>query len=99
MSSIRNSGVADKIEETRVSSRHRHDFVETYEGMMAFGYSREEDEHFLTAFLQKFSDDDLMGLLCSRLSDEEIGDLVEHLTGLLKRHLSDAEYHRCFLKE
>ena len=33
--------------------RHRHEFVEEYDGMMAFGYSREEDERSLIAFLQK----------------------------------------------
>ena len=44
-------------------AQHRHEFVETYDGMMAFGYSREEDERSLIVFLQKFSDDDLMRLL------------------------------------
>jgi hypothetical protein len=77
---------------------YRHEFVETWEGMMAFGYSREDDERSLIAFLQKFSDDDLMKLLSPRLSDEEIDDLVDRLMGLLKKHLSDGEYHRYFLK-
>ena len=79
--------------------RHRHDFVETYEGMIAFGYSREEDERSLIAFLQKFSDDDLMMLLSNRVSDSEIENLVDLLTGLMKKHLSEEEYHRYFLKE
>ena len=79
--------------------QHRHRFVQTYDGIMAFGYSREEDERSLIAFLQKFSDDDLMRLLCSRLSDSEIEELVDHLTGIMKKHLSEAEYHRYFLKE
>lgn len=80
-------------------SRHHHELVETYEGMMAFGYSREEDERSLIVFLQKFSDDDLMRLLCSRLGDSEIEELVGRLTGLMKRHLTEVEYHRYFLKE
>jgi len=79
--------------------RHRHDFVETYEGMIAFGYSREEDERSLIAFLQKFSDDDLMMLLSNRVSDSEIENLVDLLTGLMKKHLSEEEYHRYFLKD
>lgn len=79
--------------------RHRHDFVETYDGMMAFGYSREEDERSITAFMQKFSDDALMKLLRGRLSDPEIEELVDHLTGLMKKHLSEEEYHRYFLKD
>ena len=79
--------------------QHRHRFVQTYDGIMAFGYSREEDERSLTAFLQKFSDDDLMRLLCSRLGDSEIEELVDRLTGIMKKHLSEAEYHRYFLKD
>ena len=79
--------------------RHRHDFVETYEGMIAFGYSREEDERSLIAFMQKFSDDDLMMLLSSRVSDSEIENLVDLLTGLMKKHLSEEEYHHYFLKD
>ena len=79
--------------------RHTHRFVQTYDGIMAFGYSREEDERSLVAFLQKFSDDDLMRLLCSRLGDSEIEELVDRLTGILKKHLSEAEYHRYFLKD
>ncbi len=79
--------------------RHSHRFLETYDGMMAFGYSREEDERSLMAFLQKFSEDDFMRLLCRRISDSEIAELVGHLTGLMKRHLSEAEYHQYFLKD
>jgi hypothetical protein len=79
--------------------RHRHDFVEKYQGMMAFGYSREEDERSLIVFLQKFSDDDLMELLRSRVSDSEIENLVDLLTGLMKKHLSEEEYHHYFLKD
>ncbi|HYR03095.1 MAG TPA: cytoplasmic protein [Syntrophobacteria bacterium] len=72
--------------------------MENFEGMIAFGYSRADDEKSLIAFLQKFSDDDLMRLLTPRLSDEEIDKLVNLLMGLLKKHLSDGEYHRYFLK-
>ncbi|MGW8208603.1 MAG: cytoplasmic protein [Syntrophobacteria bacterium] len=79
--------------------RHRHDFVEKYQGIMAFGYSREEDERSLIAFLQKFSDDELMELLRGRVSDSEIENLVDLLTGLMKKHLSDEEYHHYFLKD
>ena len=79
--------------------RHRHDFVEKYQGMMVFGYSREEDERSLIVFLQKFSDDDLMQLLRGRVSDSEIDNLVDLLTGLMKRHLSEEEYHHYFLKD
>ncbi len=79
--------------------RHRHEFVKTYDGIMAFGHSREEDERSLIAFLQKFSDDDLMKVLSSRVSDSEIEELVDRLTGLMKMHLSEEEYHHYFLKD
>lgn len=91
MEGFRNCGVTMR--------RHRHDFVETYEGILAFGYSRQEDERSLIAFLQKFSDDDLMKLLSSRISPSEIENLVDLLTGLMKKHLSEEEYHQYFLKD
>ena len=80
-------------------SRHHHDFVEKYQGMMAFGYSREEDESSLIVLLQKFSDDELMQLLSKRVSDAEIESLVDLLTGLMKKHLNGEEYHHYFLKD
>jgi hypothetical protein len=79
--------------------RHCHEFVQTYEGVMAFGFSRKEDERSLIVFLQKFSDDEFMQMMSKRLTDEEIEDLVNRLMGLMKKHLSDVEYHRYFLKE
>jgi len=79
--------------------RHSHRFVETYEGPVAFGLDRETDEASLMVFLQKFSDDDLLVVLTQRLSLEEIHRLVNFLTELMKRHLSEEEYHRLFLKE
>ena len=78
---------------------HHHDFVEKYQGMMAFGYSREEDESSLIVLLQKFSDDELMQLLSKRVSDAEIESLVDLLTGLMKKHLNGEEYHRYFLRD
>jgi hypothetical protein len=79
--------------------RHRHEFVEHYDGLIAFGLSRADDERSITAVLQKFSDDRLMKLLAPRLSDQEIETLVKLLTGLLRRHLTDGEYHEHFLKD
>ncbi len=82
-----------------MGGRHRHRFVDDYEGMIAFGLSRQQDESSLIAFVQKFADDDLMALLAPRLADDEILALVDHLTQLLRSHLSEAEYHRYFLKD
>jgi hypothetical protein len=40
-----------------------------------------------------------MKLLSNRLSDSEIEELVDHLTGLMKKHMSEEEYHHHFLKD
>jgi hypothetical protein len=78
---------------------HSHRFVETYRGPVAFGLSREIDETSLIVYLQKFSDDRLMEVIRGRLSDEEIEQIHDWITGLLKKHLSHEEYHRLFLRE
>lgn len=80
-------------------AEHSHKFVETYEGLIGFGLDRETDENTVICYLQKFSDDDLMKQLIKRLSDEEIGDIFDMITRLLKKHLSESEYHRLFLKD
>ena len=78
--------------------RHSHRFVETYQGPLAFGLSREADEASLIVYLQKFSDDQLMEVLRKRLSDDEMVKLVDVIMGLLREHLAEEEYHRLFLK-
>ena len=78
---------------------YSHRFVETYRGPVAFGLSREIDESSLIVYLQKFSDDRIMEVIRSRLSDEEIGQIHDWIIGLLKKHLSHEEYHRLFLRE
>lgn len=78
---------------------HTHRFVEDYKGMVGIGFDRETDESTLVYYLQKFSDDALMGILRQRLTDQEITDLFDHLAGLLRQHLSESEYHDLFLKD
>jgi hypothetical protein len=78
---------------------HKHTLVEQYDGMVAFGLSREVDEKSLIYYLQKFSDDDLMMVLAPRLSDDEINRLSSLIVELMRNHLSDVEYHRLFLKD
>jgi hypothetical protein len=79
--------------------KHRHQFVEEYEGLAGFGLDRETDEGTLTWYLQKFSDDDHMALIRERMSEEDLKALFDLLGGLLKKYLSEQEYHRVFLKE
>jgi hypothetical protein len=78
---------------------HKHTMVEEYEGMVAFGLSREVDEKSLMYYLQKFSDDDMLRVLVPRLSDEEINRLFAIMSELMRSHLSDSEYHGLFLKD
>jgi len=73
--------------------------VEEYDGFVGFGMDREIDEHTLTYYLQKFSDDELMAVIRKRMSGEELEQLFNLLAGLLKNHLTEEEYHKYFLKD
>lgn len=80
-------------------SKHSHRFTDEYDGFVGFGFNRETDEHTIIYYLQKFSDDALMQTLVKRLSDQDLTDIFDLLTRLLKTHLVEEEYHRLFLKE
>ena len=79
--------------------KHKHQFVDEYEGLVGFGLDRETDEWTLTWYLQKFSDDDHMTLIRERMSEEDLKTLFDLLGKVLKKYLSEEEYHRVFLKE
>ena len=79
--------------------KHSHKFVEEYGGLVGFGLSREVDENTLTYYLQKFSDDQLMALIRSRMSEEDMEELFNLMGRLLKEYLNDEEYHTYFLKD
>jgi len=80
-------------------AKHSHHFVETYDGLVGFGFDRETDEKTIIYYLQKFSDDSLMENLIQRLTDDELGEIFSMLTKLLKKYLADTEYHMLFLKD
>jgi hypothetical protein len=79
--------------------KHSHQFVEKYDGLVGFGFSREVDESTLTYYLQKFSDDDLMARIGPRLTDSEMETLFDLISHLMRQHLNEEEYHQYFLKE
>jgi hypothetical protein len=79
--------------------KHTHRFVEEYDGLMGFGFSREVDEKTLTCYLQKFSDDRFMALIRGRMSQEDMEALFDFLTRMMKQYLTEEEYHRYFLKD
>ncbi|MCJ8501724.1 cytoplasmic protein [Desulfatitalea alkaliphila] len=78
---------------------HAHTFVENYQGMVGFGMDRETDENTVIYYLQKFSDDALLDVLRRRMEDKDLEALFELMSVLLRKHLSEEEYHALFLKE
>jgi hypothetical protein len=78
---------------------YKHSFVEEYDGFEGFGFSREVDEATLTCYLQRLSDDKVMELLRSRMTEEDMEALFDYITRIMKQYLKDKEYHKYFLKD
>jgi hypothetical protein len=66
---------------------------------MFFGLNRQTDEQSLLEFLQHFCDERLSRVLIPRMSEEEIHQIVDLLSAIMKNHLNGDEYHRLFLHE
>jgi hypothetical protein len=79
--------------------RHTHRFVEAYAGLVGFGLDRETDENTVICYLQKFSDDGVMTAIVKRMDDAELAEVFDLVNRLLRRHFTEAEYHRLFLKD
>jgi hypothetical protein len=80
-------------------TKHSHRFVETFEGFSGYGLDRESNENTVQLCLQKFSDDDLMKTILKRMTDDDLTEMFEITTKMLKKYLTDPEYHRLFLKD
>jgi len=80
-------------------AKHSHCFVETFDGIVGFGLDRHSDENTVEVYLQKFSDDRLMETILTRMSDADLSEVFEMTAKMLKKYLTEAEYHRFFLKE
>jgi len=80
-------------------TKHSHNHVETYDGLIGFGLDRETDENTVIYYLQKFSDDELMRTIIKKLSADELEEIFSMLIRLLKTHLTHKEYHTLFLKD
>jgi hypothetical protein len=78
---------------------HSHRFIEEFDGFIGFGLNPESDMDTVIYYLQKFSDDQLMKLLKKRLTNEDRQAIFGLLSDLLRRHLTEPEYHRYFLKD
>ena len=68
-------------------------------GAICFGLSPELDRRSCAAYLQLLGRADLAQTLSSRLSEQEIEELIELMSGLMRKHLSTREYHTLFLGE
>jgi hypothetical protein len=80
-------------------AKHSHDFVETFDGFLGFGFDRQSNEDTVQVYLQKFSDDFLMNTILKRMSDDDLTELFDVTSKMLKKHLTEPEYHTLFLKE
>ena len=79
--------------------KHTHHFVETYKGLVGFGYNRQTDENTVIYYLQKFFDDMVIKKIINKMSDEELSEIFFLVTRVLKTHFSESDYHNLFLKD
>ena len=66
---------------------------------IVFGFDRKTDEQSFTAFVLRFADKELQKVLLPRLQDEDILATVDFLTTIMRKYLSEKEYHSLFLAE
>lgn len=64
---------------------------------ICFGLNRTTDEESLAAFLRLFNKKSLAAVLIPRMTDAEIMRVVDLLTGIMRNHLQEEEYHELFL--
>jgi len=88
-----------ELEKGVVIKKHSHRFVETFDGLLGYGLDRETNEDTVQVYLQKFSDDQLMQTLLKRMTDDDLTDVFEFTSKVLKKYLTEPEYHQLFLKE
>ena len=79
--------------------KHTHNFVEEYDDFVGFGFNRKIDENTIIYYLQKFSDDELIKNIISKFSDDELNEIFNLITKLLKKYLTEPDYHKLFLKD
>jgi hypothetical protein len=80
-------------------AKHSHSFVETFDGFSGYGLDRQTDEDTVELYLQKFSDDHLMKTILKRMTDDDLSEVFEVVSRMLRTYLDEPEYHRLFLKE
>jgi hypothetical protein len=78
---------------------YSHHFLEQFNGFIGYGFDRQSNEDTLQIYLQKFSDDALMATVLKRMADVDLDAAFEMITNLLRKYLTDEEYHALFLKD
>ena len=68
-------------------------------GEICFGLDRATDEISLASFIKRFSGNEFLMTLIPRMSDSDIDSIIDLLTRIMKKHLSENEYHKLFLGE
>lgn len=76
-----------------------HDSPPLDPSKICFGLTEELDRQSLTLFLQLFGRREFTDLFAARLSSEEIELLTDQIMILLRKHLSEQEYHAVFLQD
>ena len=66
---------------------------------MCFGLSTELDRESVACFLQLLGNKKLAETLAKRLSSAEIEEFIHLTTGLMKKNMTEDEYHELFLQE
>ncbi|MGW8161047.1 MAG: cytoplasmic protein [Desulfobulbales bacterium] len=66
---------------------------------IVFGLNRAEDERSLADFLRLFSTEELLPVLIPRMTDDEIQQIVQLLSAVMRSHLTNQEYHSLFLAD
>lgn len=66
---------------------------------ICFGLNQQLDQQSFSCFLQLAGRQEFADVLSQRLSEQEIHSFVDFFTIILKRNLSEDEYHRLFLQD
>jgi hypothetical protein len=66
---------------------------------ICFGLSEDLDRNSFSTFLRLSGQPEFTELLASRLSREEIDTHVDTFMALLRKYLTESEYHRFFLND
>lgn len=64
---------------------------------ICFGLSEKRDRESFATFLQLAGRKEFVDVLATRMNSDEIDTFVSQFTDLLRKHLSEEEYHTIFL--